>query len=126
MVDSQSTEEGWERNSWDLLAASELVLGQSADLRALLGGAVLRDTMRHLKTQAEEVDLALGRNVADLEQCIAAMQQELYLVSVSSHHMTTAVPSFDSCQFFRPTPGPHLPSEGYREFSPLTTDEGLS
>nr|XP_024215942.1 tektin-4 [Halyomorpha halys] len=76
----QSSEEGWEKHTRELLGLAAAVRGQSAELRALLDGPILQDAMRDLKQQAETVDITLARGVADLEQCIGAMHQELAVV----------------------------------------------
>ncbi|XP_066908455.1 tektin-4-like [Halyomorpha halys] len=79
-VNIQSSEEGWEKHTRELLGLAAAVRGQSAELRALLDGPILQDAMRDLKQQAETVDITLARGVADLEQCIGAMHQELAVV----------------------------------------------
>ena len=81
MIFSQSSPAGWENNTREVLATAEAVKCQSCELRALLDGPILSDCIRDLKTQANNVDIALARRIAETEQCVKAMYAELDVVS---------------------------------------------
>ncbi|XP_022185887.2 tektin-4 isoform X2 [Nilaparvata lugens] len=80
MPDSQSTPEGWEDHCRELLRTMEAVKGQSCELRALLDGPILSDCVRDLRAQADTVEAALHRRVAETDLCRQAFEAQLQAV----------------------------------------------
>ena len=78
---SQSTPGGWLDNVRDVLSTAEAVKAQSCELRALLDGPVLSDCVRDLRAQADKVDCALAKRIAQTDLCLQAMEKELQCVS---------------------------------------------
>ncbi|KAG8326340.1 hypothetical protein J6590_044327 [Homalodisca vitripennis] len=78
--DSQSTPAGWMDNVQDILQTAQEVRGQSCELRALLDGPILSDCVKDLREQADRVDRALARRVAETDLCRQALENELLVV----------------------------------------------
>ncbi|XP_073989436.1 tektin A isoform X2 [Rhodnius prolixus] len=79
--ENQSSPEGWENATKELLKLSDAVMAQSCELRALLNGPILQDCIRDLKAQAEKVDVALAKGISDTEDCVKAMFAELEVIA---------------------------------------------
>ncbi|XP_014250312.1 tektin-4 [Cimex lectularius] len=77
---NQSTPLGWESATKELLMVAEAVRAQSCELRALLDGPILQDCIKDLRAQADRVDAALAKGIADTQNCIKAMEAELEVV----------------------------------------------
>ncbi|KAK9507778.1 hypothetical protein O3M35_007557 [Rhynocoris fuscipes] len=80
-AENQSSPESWEKSTKELLLTADAVMNQSCELRALLNGPILEDCVRDLKAQAEKVDTALAKGIADTENCITAMSGELEVIA---------------------------------------------
>lgn len=78
---SQSTPAGWEDNVKDILQTGQEVRAQSCQLRALLDGPIFSDCVQDLRAQADKVDRALARRVAEIDLCRQALENELLVVS---------------------------------------------
>uniref|UniRef100_A0A1B6BY47 Tektin n=1 Tax=Clastoptera arizonana TaxID=38151 RepID=A0A1B6BY47_9HEMI len=78
--DGQSTPSGWEENVRDVLQTAEAVKGQSCELRALLDGPIFSDCVKDLRAQADKVDTALAKKIAQTDLCLQALENELQVV----------------------------------------------